>query len=219
MATSGDIRWPPPGRNDGHQWGISWPPVGRNRWPLTDVAVTTGIFALGGVVVGGFASAAVNYGLGRREERREARAAARLVLEEATQITHALAALLAHRQWRPIEFAETNQWDGSRVSLAYHLRHADWRCVVSAYEDLQRLLGWVQANDVTGELDDSDEAFVAAVHSAMSHAIAGHLIQLAVHGPQRRRLALRYHRLRNRWRQRRLLVHSDEAQERLVLPT
>jgi hypothetical protein len=82
-----------------------------------DVAVTTGIFALGGVVVGGFASAAVNYGLGRREERREARAAARLVLEEATQITHALAALLAHRQWRPIEFAETNQWDGSRVSL------------------------------------------------------------------------------------------------------
>jgi Ion channel len=35
MATSGDIRWPPPGRNDGHQWGISWPRVGRNRWPLT----------------------------------------------------------------------------------------------------------------------------------------------------------------------------------------
>ena len=35
MATSGDIRWPPAGRNDGHQWGISWPPVGRNRWPLT----------------------------------------------------------------------------------------------------------------------------------------------------------------------------------------
>ena len=35
MATSGDIRWPPPGRNDGHQRGISWPPPGRNRWPLT----------------------------------------------------------------------------------------------------------------------------------------------------------------------------------------
>ena len=31
----GEIRWPPAGRNDGHQWGISWPPVGRNRWPLT----------------------------------------------------------------------------------------------------------------------------------------------------------------------------------------
>ena len=35
MATSGEIRWPPAGRNDGHQWGIKWPPVGRNRWPLT----------------------------------------------------------------------------------------------------------------------------------------------------------------------------------------
>jgi hypothetical protein len=62
--------------------------------------------------------------------------------------------------------------------------------VVSA-EDLRRLLGWVRANDVTGELDDNDEVFVAAVHSAMSHAIAGHLIQLAVHGPLRRGLALR----------------------------
>ena len=31
----GEIRWPPAGRNDGHQWGITWPPVGRNRWPLT----------------------------------------------------------------------------------------------------------------------------------------------------------------------------------------
>jgi hypothetical protein len=35
MATGGEIRWPPAGRNDGHQWGIKWPPVGRNRWPLT----------------------------------------------------------------------------------------------------------------------------------------------------------------------------------------
>ncbi len=35
MATSGEIRWPPMGRNDGHQWGNKWPPVGRNRWPLT----------------------------------------------------------------------------------------------------------------------------------------------------------------------------------------
>ena len=40
MATnvpSGEIRWPPAGRNDGHQWGINWPLVGRNRWPLTRV--------------------------------------------------------------------------------------------------------------------------------------------------------------------------------------
>ncbi len=35
MATDGETRWPPAGRNDGHKWGISWPPVGRNRWPLT----------------------------------------------------------------------------------------------------------------------------------------------------------------------------------------
>jgi hypothetical protein len=37
MATSrsGEIRWPPVGRNDGHPWGIKWPPLGRNRWPLT----------------------------------------------------------------------------------------------------------------------------------------------------------------------------------------
>jgi len=41
MATSGDFRWPPAGRNDGHQWGISWPPVGRNRWPLTRATADT----------------------------------------------------------------------------------------------------------------------------------------------------------------------------------
>ena len=35
MATGGEIRWPPAGRNDGHQWGIKWPLLGRNRWPLT----------------------------------------------------------------------------------------------------------------------------------------------------------------------------------------
>ena len=35
MATNGEIRWPPAGRNNGHQWGIKWPRMGRNRWPLT----------------------------------------------------------------------------------------------------------------------------------------------------------------------------------------
>jgi hypothetical protein len=165
-----------------------------------DSAVTTGIFTLGGVVVGGFASGWVNYGLGRREERRTARAAARLVLEEATQITHVLAAILEYGRWRPIEFVETNQWDGYRSTLAHHLRHADWRCVVSAYEDLERLLGWVRANDVSGDLDDSDRASVTRLRKQMEHAIESHLIQLSVHGPQRRRLAARYHQLRSRRR-------------------
>ena len=34
----GEKRWPPAGRNDGHQPGSQWPPVGRNRWPLTQGA-------------------------------------------------------------------------------------------------------------------------------------------------------------------------------------
>jgi hypothetical protein len=163
-----------------------------------DSAVTTGIFTLGGVVVGGFTSGGVNYTLGRREERRAARAAARLVLEEAIQVRYALAAILEYGRWRPVEFIHTTQWDGYRPTLAHHLRHADWTCVVSAYEDLQRLLGWVHANDVKGDLDDSDGASVTKIYEGMVHAIDNHLIQLSVHGPQRRRLALRYYQLRNR---------------------
>jgi hypothetical protein len=37
MATSGDIQWPPAGREHGHQWGNNWPPVGTSRWPLTNL--------------------------------------------------------------------------------------------------------------------------------------------------------------------------------------
>jgi hypothetical protein len=189
---------------------------GRRSLKPVDAAVITGVFTLGGVVAGGLASGTVNFGLARREERRSARAAARLVLEEATQIRYALAAILEHGQWRPIEFVATSQWDGFRETLAHHLRSDDWSCVVSAYEDLQRLLGWVRANDVAGDLDDADRGSVTTVYTEMDHAVMVHLIPLAVHGPQQRRLAKRYHHLRHRREERgqqSARPHGDDSQE------
>ena len=118
----------------------------------------------------------------------------------ATQIRYALEAILEHATWKPLDFVGTSQWDQNQALLAHHLRWIDWRCVVAAYEDLSRLLGWVRANSVSGDLDDSDVPVVGHNFDRFDHAVQNHLIQLAVHGPQPRRLAKTYWRLRTRLR-------------------
>lgn len=163
-------------------------------------AATTGAFALGGVIIGGSVSGTVTYVLARRVERRTARAAARLVRADATQTSYALRAVLDDRTWRPIKFVTMEQWNRHRDTFADHLRNEDWKCVEDAYADLQRLLGWVEANGVGEDDDDDVDAddvqFVQRVWSGLDHAITRHLTQLSHHGPQRRRLALRYWHLR-----------------------
>jgi|tagenome__1003787_1003787.scaffolds.fasta_scaffold20948766_5 hypothetical protein len=160
-------------------------------------AVTTGLFTLGGVIVGGSLNAVMSYALARRVERREARAAARLVIEELAQIRYALADVRDDGRWRPIDFVTLDQWREHRDRLAHHLRPSDWRCVSAAYVDVERLRAWIDANTVSGTLEPEDRPSVVAVHDAVQHALVSHLVQLSVHGPQRRSLARSYHRWRS----------------------
>jgi hypothetical protein len=122
------------------------------------------------------------------------------VFEEATQVRHALHAIVDDVVCRPIEFVSIGQWEKHRDMLAHQLRKKDWDCVSNAYSELQRLLAWVRASDVDGELHPDDQSFVSGVTDALDHAIFNHLIQLSVHGPQCRSVAIRYHRTRTKLR-------------------
>jgi hypothetical protein len=179
-----------------------------------DSGAVTGAFTVGGVLVGGLMTSTANYGLARRQERRWTRAASRLVLEEAVQVSYTLDAIVEHRRWRPIEFIDLAQWRANRATLAEQLRQEDWTCIVPAYEDLQRLLGWVEANTVTGDVGEPELRIVEALRDKFDHAIQTRLIQLSVHGPQRRNLARRYWALRSSLRHGHDVDDEDDAAEK-----
>jgi hypothetical protein len=163
-------------------------------------AVTTGAFTLGGVVVGGTITGTMTYVLTRRGERRLARAAARLVLEDAFQTGRALNRVLDDGKWYPMDDVTLDQWHKHRDTFASELRPEDWRCVDEAYVDLQLLVNWYAATPLSPDLEAEDREMLTHARDKLEHAIRDHLIQLSNHGPQRRRMAIRYHHVRHKLR-------------------
>jgi hypothetical protein len=96
--------------------------------------VTAAIFGLVGVVIGALITGGTNYVLQVRAERREIRAAARLMLQELTNTGAAIryAIELNDREFLRGATSE-DEWNRHHLFLARHLSDEEWDAVALAY--------------------------------------------------------------------------------------
>ena len=96
--------------------------------------MTAAIFGLVGVVIGALITGGTNYVLQVRAERREIRAAARLMLQELTNSGDAIryAIKLNDREFLHGATSE-NEWNRHHLFLARHLSDEEWDAVALAY--------------------------------------------------------------------------------------
>jgi hypothetical protein len=94
---------------------------------IASSAVTTGLFVLAGVVVGGLVTGGVNYALERRLEQTAARVALRLLDVELAIAAASADRVLEGGQWSPWNFERAHgAWDEYRADAARVLSVDDW---------------------------------------------------------------------------------------------
>ncbi len=98
--------------------------------------VTTGLFAIGGVIVGGGLNLASGMALDRRRERRSLRSAARLIHSELKTIEGDLNMALMLEHWGEIPTIATNRWSEYEEDLSVWLSNADWESLVGVYQSI-----------------------------------------------------------------------------------
>ena len=94
---------------------------------IASTAVTTGLFVLAGVVVGGLVTGSVNYVLERRREQSAAQVALRLLEVELTIAAAALDQVVEKERWSPFNFQRAHRtWNEYRADAALALSVDDW---------------------------------------------------------------------------------------------
>jgi hypothetical protein len=121
---------------------------------IASTAVTTGIFVLAGVLVGGLVTGAVNYVLERRREQASARVALRLLESELTNVGNAVETAIERSFWAPWNFARTRQtWDEHRAEAARVLSNGEWDKVRRGFRGIDVLErgfgGWKIGDEIS----------------------------------------------------------------------
>jgi hypothetical protein len=94
---------------------------------IASSAVTTGLFVLAGVVVGGLVIGSVNFALERRRERSSAQVALRLLEVELAIAAADADSVIEKGPWSPWNFERAHRtWDEYRVDAARVLSADDW---------------------------------------------------------------------------------------------
>jgi hypothetical protein len=107
---------------------------------IASTAVTTGIFVLAGVLVGGLVTGAVNYVLERRREQASAQVALRLLESELTHAGNAVETAIERSFWAPWNFARTHRtWDEHRAEAARVLSDGEWQAVARGFRGIDAL--------------------------------------------------------------------------------
>jgi hypothetical protein len=157
--------------------------------------VTAAVFGVIGVIVGGVLNGLVSYALARRNERRAAKTAARLLLDEWRAALFLVEDVLRLGRWQPDQPIAFEVWDRHRELLANQLQQEAWLRVANA-----RLhVAWINsANQAGGKLGAKTRDELERRWRVVRDAIDANLMPVAVHGPQKRRIAPVYWRLRAR---------------------
>lgn len=98
--------------------------------------ILAALLPLAGVALGALLAGYTRFHLDRRNERRDARAAARLVALELTEAQAALLAVLADRKPNvpvPVPDLDVSAWRNHRLVLARVLTDDEWQAVERAY--------------------------------------------------------------------------------------
>lgn len=98
--------------------------------------VTTGLFAIGGVIVGGGLNLVSGMVLDRRRERRNLRSAARLIHSELKLIEIVLGTVLSSGRWGELPEIDTGRWVEYERDLSVWLSNADWESLAVVYQSI-----------------------------------------------------------------------------------
>jgi hypothetical protein len=139
--------------------------IGNAAAILRLVAVEAGLFALGGVIIGGVLNGLVAWALARNTSRSNARVAALLVNEELMQSVPALLGLREHKNWGWLsaahEFGRREVWDENRSILGHALDPDAYMGIAAAYA------GLASARETAAR-----EEFSAAISDAQGESLA-----------------------------------------------
>jgi hypothetical protein len=105
---------------------------------IASTAVTTGLFVLAGVVIGGLMTGGVNYALERRREQASARVALRLLDVELAIAAASSDSILKDGRWSSWNFERAHRaWDEYRADAARVLSTDDWTKVSMGFYGIE----------------------------------------------------------------------------------
>ena len=163
-----------------------------------DNAVATGLFALGGVCVGGFVQAAVAHRMERRREGWAARRSARLFMPSLVRVGMATSGAVEHGYtWEQLQLvAEANleRWDEHAEVFAGTLGFDQWGSVYAAVRALQQMT-WEDSEDPRVRATDADYMKMLTERCLDAAVVLTIVADAGVH---RRRISRGLRRLRNR---------------------
>jgi hypothetical protein len=128
------------------------------------------IFGLAGVVVGGLLTAAVTFLFERRQEKREARVARRVMRSELEEATTAIEDALAGGEWPPgwDNKSWSQSWSTYRGVLAATMDDDDFDKLARAYLHMELLQTGLAAGKRS--FVEQDETFLTTVNSYVLQA-------------------------------------------------
>jgi hypothetical protein len=125
--------------------------------------VTAAIFTLAGVITGALITGGTQFALQVRAEKREIRAAARLMLNELANTAFTFRyALENSNRWLLEHAADEEEWVRHHLLLARHLSSDEWDAVALGY-------GEAGATTLLAQGDDADEQWQTAVRETLVH--------------------------------------------------
>jgi hypothetical protein len=105
---------------------------------VASTAVTTGLFVLAGVLVGGLVTGGVNYALERRRENASARVAMRLLEAELALAGARADDVIERGRWSAWNFKRAHRtWDEYRAQAASGLSGNEWVTVAIAFNRVE----------------------------------------------------------------------------------
>ena len=124
-----------------------------------------------GVVIGGLITGGTNLGMAWRREKREARAARRIIRSELEEAAEAVKVALEYKEW-PAGWTKktwSESWSIYRPSLALDIDDDEFEKIATAY----LLMGLLETGLAKGKRDfeENDPAFLTRVSPSLSAAI------------------------------------------------
>jgi DNA-directed RNA polymerase subunit K/omega len=148
--------------------------------------ITTGLFALAGVIIGGVLNGVVTAEIEKRRAARESWVAARLIMDDLMFIHVYLTSCLQQMKWAggwSLLNAET--WGLQRERLATALEFNDWSAVIRAFAKARLIAMRAQAADVDEPIDDTEGEIVT---QALREIDDARKALLKIESPRARRL-------------------------------
>ena len=147
--------------------------------------VEAGLFALGGVIVGGVLNGLVSWALARNAARSNARVAALLVYEELLQSMPALLGLRKEKTWGWLkaahDFGRRDVWEENRAILGHALDPDAYMALAAGYSGLASAAEMAARSDHAEPISDPEGESLATTYLTINRGLS--YLGLLLHRP------------------------------------